>query len=296
MENLNRKISEFSQISTSLPYCLFKVDSRFFKLNDEYKTKIRFVKVKTVPNRRTSDSKNIDTIRDRWGIDAHSRVFILTEKKFDDSKKAKEFTLKVVNNFLKIYRYHDKTAVHLVDLNPEDFFEFNYMYKGRGFFEMALAGGITPTNPLLNFQVSNEIESALSNNFVLPFWEELLMNSEQYIYQVNFRHSILESVTALELIISDFIKKKCQEKSISIGDAKGYIKNIGLTGNVRITVRLLISDDLPEDEVFEKCKAGITIRNEIVHEGRKEVNKNEAEDTLKASQKLIVFLNKYLVE
>ncbi len=294
MSNPSKTINELGQIKTSLPYCLFRVDSRFFKLNDEYNTKIRFVKVKTVPNRRTSDSKNIDTIRDRWGIDAHSDVFILTEKVFDDSQKAKEFALKIINTFLKLYRHHDKTAVHLVDLNSEDLFGFNYVYKGKGVFEINLAGGITPTNPLLNYQISNEIENSLLNNFILPFWEELVMNAEQYIYQVNFRHSILESVIAIELIVSDFIKKKCKEKNILDDDAKEYIKNVGLTGNIRTTLKLLIDDNLPEDEIFEKCKAGITIRNAIVHNGRKDVNKNEAENTLKANKQLINFLNKYL--
>ena len=295
MSNYNKTINELGQIKTSLPYCLFKIDSRFFKLNDEHKTKIRFVKVKTVPNRRASFLKNFDTIRDRWGIDAYSEVLVLTKQKFDNSQEAKVFALKLINNFLKIYRYYDKTAVHLVDLNPEDLFGFNYLYKGKEVFEINFAGGITPTNSLLNFRVSSKIENALSNKFVLPFWEELLMNSEQYIYQVNFRHSILESVTALELVISDFIKKKCKEKNILLVDAKDYIKNISLMGNVKVTVRLLIADDLPEDEVFEKCKAGITIRNKIVHDGVKEVNKNEAKDTLKANQKLIIFLSKYLI-
>lgn len=291
---LIKKTNELSQIKTSLPYCLFRVDSRFFKLDDEYNTKIRFVKIKTVPNRRTSDSKNMETIRDRWGIDAHSRVLILTEKKFKDSSKARSFALRLINTFVKVYRHYDKTAVHLVDLNSEDLFGFNYMYQGRGIFEMNLAGGITPINPLLNYQISNEIESSLLSNFILPLWEELLMNAEQYIYQVNFRHSILESVIAIELVVSNFIKKKCKEKNISDDDAEEYIKNVGLTGNIKTTLKLLINDDLPEDEMFEKCKAGITIRNAIVHRGRKDVNKSEAEDILNANKQLISFLSKYL--
>lgn len=290
MNIASQQIKEFGKINTSLPYCLFKLDSRFFKFNDEYNTKIRFVKIKTVPNRRTSDSKNIDTIRDRWGVDAHSDVQILTEKKFDDSEKVKEFALKIINKFIKIYTYYDKSSVHLVDLNSEDLFGFNYLYNGKGSFEINLAGGITITDPLLNFRISNDIEVALKNNFDLPFWEELLVNSEQYIYQTNFRHSILESVIALELVVSDFIKEKCKEKNIPDKDAGDFIKDAGLTGNIKTTLKLLINNDLPEDDLFEKCKAGITIRNSIVHKGRREITRNEAVDTLAANKKLINFL------
>jgi hypothetical protein len=134
------------------------------------------------------------------------------------------------------------------------------------------------------------VEKALLDKFELPFWEELLMDAEQYIFQTNYRHSILESVTALEYVVSKFIKKKCTDKNISENDAKGYIKDIGLTGNIKITIKLLIDDELPRDEVFEKCKSGITIRNKIIHEGRKEVSASCAQDTYEFSKELIEFL------
>lgn len=289
-----KKINELSQIKTALPYCLFKIDSRFFKLNDAYNTKIRFTKVKTTPNRRASESVNIDTIRDRWGIDAYSNVFILTEKIFSDTEKANEFALKIINYFIRAYRFYDKTAVHLVDLNSEDLFGFNYTYEGKGAYVMNLAGGIVPSNPLLNYQVSSDIEKSLLDKFELPFWEELLMDAEQYIFQTNYRHSILESVIALEYVVSKFIKKKCLEKGISESDAKNYIRKVGIDGNIKTTIKLLINDKLPESKVFKKCELGIGIRNDIVHKGKKEVNIKKAQETYKFNKELIEFLSSYL--
>lgn len=289
-----KKNNELSQIKTALPYCLFKIDSRFFKLNDEYNTRIRFKKVKTTPNRRASESINIDTIRDRWGIDAYSDVFILTEKIFSDTEKAIKFTLNKLNYLIRTYRFYDKTAVHLVDLNPEDLFGFDYIYKGKGVCRMNLAGGIAQSDFLLNYQISNEIEKSLLDKFELPFWEELLMDSEQYIFQTNYRHSVLESVIALEYVVSKFIKKKCSEKDISKNDAQEFITKIGIAGNIKTTVKLLIDDKLPDDKVFKKCKSGITTRNNIVHNGKKDISLNEAQEVYKFSKKLIEFLFPYL--
>jgi len=45
-----------TQIKTSLPYCLYKMDTRFFKLGDEYNSKIRFTKIEQL-NRRTQSSQ-----------------------------------------------------------------------------------------------------------------------------------------------------------------------------------------------------------------------------------------------
>ena len=109
-------------IKTSLPYCLYKVDGRFFKIDDNFNTKIRFIKIETKQNRRSEDSKNIEAIRDRWGIQAHSDVEIFTDKEFDSEEKAEKFALKNINNFVLRYRFYDKDSVHLVPLIKEDLF------------------------------------------------------------------------------------------------------------------------------------------------------------------------------
>ena len=247
-------------IKTSLPYCLFGVDNRFFKLNDGLNTKVRFLKVQTTPNRRTGASKNIETIRDRWGIDAHSDVEIYTDQVFAKLQDAEVFSLQIINDFVKRYQYFDKRAVHLVLLSQEDLFGFNLISDGSGVVSIGLAGGITVFNPLLVHEISNQIETSIIESEKIPFYEELFSNAEQYIYQLSYRHSILESVIALELVISKFILQKCSAKGIEGTDAKNYVKNVGLTGSIKVTLRLLLDDiPLPEDTVFEKCKAELSM-------------------------------------
>lgn len=154
---------------------------------------------------------------------------------------------------------------------------------------------MTVVMPQRNKEISDKIEQSILKKEEIPLWEELLLNSEQYFYQAEYRHSILESIIALELVISEFVRKKCREQEISNEDAKRFIKDIGLTGNLKVTLKLLLKDEnLPGQEVIEKCKASITFRNDIVHEGRNDISKVNAEDALKYSKKLIRFLVSFL--
>lgn len=283
-----------TQIKTSLPYCLYRIDTRFFKVDDGFNSKIRFLKVETTPNRRTQFSQNIEVIRDRWGIDAHSDVEIYTSKIFSKTEEAETFALKLINDFIRRYRYYDKNAIHLVTLMKEDLFEFNTLTNGKGVMSVSFAGGMTIVNPLHNYEISTKVEQSIVSKEEIPLWEELLLNAEQYLYQAEYRHSILESITALELVTSDFIRTKCHQKGISKKDADSYIERAGLTGSIKVTIKLLLDKvKLPEEKVFQKCKASITTRNHIVHEG-KGATMTEAQDSLKYGKILIEFLIQYL--
>jgi hypothetical protein len=281
-----------TQIKTSLPYCLHKVDSRFFKIGDADKTKVRFTKKQTTPNRRTAASHNIEPIRDRWGIEAHSEVEILTDKVFGDETEGENFALRIINDFVRAYRYYDNEAVHLVPLIHEDLFGFGITNAdGTGSFAIPMGGGLRVYNPMRTQRVSDSLEEFLIKREPLPLWAELLLNAQQYLYQADFRHSILETVIALEIVLSDFIRKGCATKGISSGEAEKFINDVGLTGNIQVSLKLLLDPCITvEDEIVKKCKAGITIRNKIVHEGRKDVSLRESEETIVNSRKLIDIL------
>jgi hypothetical protein len=247
-----------------------------------------------MPNRRKASSKNVETIRDRWGIDAHSEVEIQTNKDFsleEGPHQAEIFALDIINEFIKRYRYYAPDSVHLIPLIQEDFFGFNLKIKNQICHTISLAGGIRVSNPLLTYEVSEKMEQSINDEVEIPFWNELLLNAEQFFYQAEYRHSILESVIALELVVSNFIRTLCEKKNISISDADEYIKNIGLTGNIKITLKLLLGDiKLPKEKIFEKCKSGITLRNNIVHKGQKNTTENDAKDTLDNCRLLVKFL------
>ncbi len=287
--NSDKKINT---IRTAIPYCFYRIDQRFFKLDDTNQTEIQFSKVETVPNRRTGNAHNIEFIRDRWGVDAHSKIIIKTYKSFDDIEDAKSFTLKLINNFIKIYRKFDPEAVHLISLINEDLDIFDLSSNGKGMVSLTFGGGISSVSPDLIQNISNKVEDFICSKQNIPLWEDLILNAEQYIYQNDFRHSLLESVIALELEASSFIRKIGISKNIDESLLNNFIKDVGITGNLRVTLKLLLdTESLPSEEVFSKCKAGISLRNKVVHEGKKDITSIEAIDTLTNIKLMISFLH-----
>lgn len=283
-----------TKIKTSLPFCLYRVDERVYNLNDGSNTTIKFIKQKIEPSRRTSESQNIEFLRDRWGVDAYSKVEIETEKNFSGDTKAedaKKFTLNIINDFINLYRYFDNESIHLANLIEEDLFEFMVETDGHGIFSLGFSGGMTVLDPKKITEISNRLEKAINEKYQIPFWRELLLKTHHYFFVGDYRMSILESIIALEFVLATFIKNECKEKGISDGEAEKYIIDVGLSGNLKINIKLLLEKEkLPPDIIFNKCKAGIKIRNAIIHEGRKFVSQKEVEETIWAVSEMIHFL------
>lgn len=277
-------------IKASLPFCFYKLDERWFKVDEN--TRIRFFKEKIEPSRRTGSSQNIEFLNDRWGIDSYSRIEIETEKDMDlsDVDKTRSFALKIINKFISLYRYFDGDAVHLVNLIDSDLMDFNVEKDGRGNFMIVLGGGITPLNPNRVAEVSTMMERALSDGYDIPLWRELILNAEHYCYVGDYRMAILESITALELVISKFISGELIAIGIQDKDIREFIKEIGVSKGLNIVVRLMMGKEGIPSDLLERCKGTITKRNKIVHEGRKETNYQSTKDSILAIYQLIQLL------
>ena len=285
---MNPKIT----IKAKLPFCLYKLDERYFQIDPQ--TRIRFFREKIEPSRRTSSSENIEFLNDRWGIDGFSRIEIETEKDIDlfesMSDEARTFTLRIINKFISLYRYFDDTAVHLVNLIESDLMDFSVEKDGRASFAIGFGGGITPLNPQKIASVSSMLENAIRNGYEIPLWRELILNAEHYCYIDDFRMAILESVTALELVISKFISGELFAAGVKEKEIKEFIKETGVAKGLNVVVRLLVGKSGMPDDLLEKCKGTITKRNKIVHEGRKETNYQSTKDSIIAIYQLIQLL------
>lgn len=285
---MNPKIT----IKADLPFCLYKLDERYFQIDQQ--TRIRFFKEKIEPSRRTSSSKNIEFLNDRWGIDGFSRIEIETEKNINLSEsmsdEARAFALKIINKFISLYRYFDNDAVHLVNLIESDLIDFSVKKDGHASFTIVLGGGITPINPQKISTISTILERAMSDEYEIPLWRELILNAEHYCYIGDFRMAILESVTALELVISKFISGELDAVGVQSKEIKEFIKETGIAKGLNVVVRLLTGKNGIPNDLLEKCKGTITKRNKIVHEGRKETNYQSTQDSIMAIYQLIQLL------
>lgn len=113
----------------------------------------------------------------------------------------------------------------------------------------------------------------------VPFLLELLARAERLGSQGHSRTALTEAVTALEIAVSAFgdsrdANEQLAEKfggRLGIASLGGQIRAMGLRGSVRFLLPLLLPEDILPLEVIIACQAAVDERNNVVHNGQREV-------------------------
>jgi len=112
---------------------------------------------------------------------------------------------------------------------------------------------------------------------------ELLAGAQQLSGNGYARSALTEAVTALEVAVSDFSRTdKCNEALASkygsrmgIDRLQKQVDRMGLSGTVRYLLPVLLTeDDLPEN-ILKGCRDAIDARQNVVHNGQREVKNVE---------------------
>ena len=147
----------------------------------------------------------------------------------------------------------------------------------------------------------NEVNSFVCSESRPNIIFELLANSKYLINQGHRRSSIIESVTALEVAVSEFTKKPkidvmkmAEYKSrIDTSNIGNQSKHLGFTGSLRYLIPLLFHSDELDDEILKKCFQAIEIRNNVVHKGQRDVSKDLVKEVENAISHCCKILDRY---
>jgi hypothetical protein len=150
--------------------------------------------------------------------------------------------------------------------------------------------------PLRTEEEHTLLEKYLSEE--LPLYEQFLLDARREYLFNNYLHSCLNSVIALEIVVSDYIRSYANIKGIEHSAIKEFIKSVGLTGNIKTTLKLISPNNikLPPDDIFDNCKKAITTRNNIVHRGLRKIEAKELNRNLKSVQILINYLIAHIIQ
>lgn len=253
---------------------------------------------------------NIELPYDKWGRFSYSQVCVEMEglvknepgssSKFFDApprQKIKEIALKVINRFIDVYRTFTE-EFHVELLSYPDILDYQIYYNINGKLnKVAMCslstgmGGICISLGMPKYktdEILEDIKYTLVNEKTLDLSEIYILNAKDAVLKEDFRRATLEGVIALELVLSEFIRRRGRAKGISNGDIDGFIKDVGLTGNIKISLKLLLSEDESIDEgLISTCRGAITVRNAIVHKGLRECPSGKTEDRILSIEKLI---------
>lgn len=231
--------------------------------------------------------RDID-MEDRWGRAFYTNATITIpwyidllglrgdqEQFIKEEEKALQLICRVLNFLIKNYSYYAK-YYHLRSLCTADIekYSFCHLYEDKRYnlvhrmFRSGARLGKIPT--LKDPRLWVDIGVA----------EELMVYAKRSFEYEDYRLCILDAVISLEITVSNHIRNKGNQAGISKSEINRFIQGVGLTGNVKIALRFLNPDMDFDEEVLSGCKAAITIRNKIVHEGRTHVSEKEARDAL----------------
>lgn len=289
-----------------LPICLHLDDRRFaipFKKN----SKIEIILSNFFSNKYSNLGKatNAEVDSDTF---SHYRFTRMTMKipyfkkeiieREDISTKYDNVFLKYYNQFIDIYRIvSDRSKIRNIwntgeflqpiiveaseEINPEQFGVASFSFGD---------GKLVGAKPLRSNEEHIKIQVLLDNPPYL--YQNFIADAKRELHFGNFIQSNINVVVALEIVVSDIIKKYALEKGIEEKSIKEFIKDVGLTGNIKTTLKLILSSDkdFPENNIFQNCKAAITQRNHIVHDGLRSIAKSDLEKQFEAIEKLICYL------
>jgi hypothetical protein len=237
---------------------------------------------------------------DRWGKFSHTNVQMVFHYLFwiKPSIVFPHFLLSkatdIINRMFSVCR--GVRGDHYTRITKNDIFSFNVYYFDTygnprpevsvpfGTNTIAMGGASNPTNEELT-----NMRQFLSSDFHLPLFQEVILDAWDYHYYGNYRAAVVESGTAFEVFIHDFIWNAYLKK----GKSEDIIKKIleaGLMNLLRDHIIKLTGDDFCSTQEYSNWQHdAYDIRNDTVHRGKK-ISENESFKAIQAVSDAVKFI------
>lgn len=130
---------------------------------------------------------------------------------------------------------------------------------------------------------------------------ELLAGAEALANSGHRRSALAEAMTALEVAISRFSRSPDADSEfgslfaerLGLDSLKGQIRRLGLTATLNYLFPLIFPEDQLPIEVLRSCQEANTQRQNVVHEGQRDVDERKLNLYLRAIRKMCSILDKY---
>jgi hypothetical protein len=214
--------------------------------------------------------------------------------------KAKEIALRFLNRFIETVRYSTEeywvASARYQDIMAYEAFYWDGKNKYPAMLVLLDTGvggiGVGTGHPFQTEQKKiQEIKRILENEEELDSDKIFILNSKDACLQEDFRLAIIEAVAALEIVLYQFIRLQGEKLQVPKDELKGFIVDVGLTGNISVVLKMLTKGlKQIDDDTIGKCKGAIKIRNRILHEGFREITSTDTEERIIAIEKMIEYL------
>jgi len=143
-------------------------------------------------------------------------------------------------------------------------------------------------------KATDHVRSGRSSNFVA----DLLSTARANAWSGNRRSALVEAVTALEVAISEFAQSPDSEKAfgkllserMGVSSLKSQVSHMGNSGTIRYLFPVILPESAISTESLRTCGRAIDERNNVVHNGQRDVSEKKLHNYITAIEHLCLFL------
>lgn len=141
-----------------------------------------------------------------------------------------------------------------------------------------LSGQTTPEKCSVSWVAYGNTE-----NRTLDIWEEILLSSVEYELKDDWKGQIITCQTAFEIYLDSIIRSRFKEKySINDGDLDDILDSFNLWKKLEFWMNRLYGKGANSCNLYEEWKDDVyKLRNEIVHEGKINLTRDESINALR---------------
>lgn len=260
-----------------------------------------------IPYRIMDDSKNLVLECPKCGIEisSTSTTCPVCEAKFttDVSKIPAHSTIKktaitLLNQFLEVYRFFSN-EYHIEPIRSSDIvsFECDYMhgsktYTGYKYLVDTGSGGIKSGAAfVLDDHIHAEFRDFLKTGKQIEIQEQLLCSAKNRLSTEAYPLALIEAVSALDVILSAFIRKAGSTAGIGKEAIGKFIHDVGVSGRVKVVLKLLTKgEEQLADEIYSESEGAITLRNKVIHEGFLNLDPTDVKRKVISIEKMIRYV------
>ena len=131
---------------------------------------------------------------------------------------------------------------------------------------------------------------------------ELLSNAMSLVFKYGHRrNAVIEASTALEVALSDFSETPNFEKLGSLTDIgriktsnlKNQVNHLGFSGSMSYLIPVIFNEEIFPTDTLNQCQKAIEARNNIVHQGQRDIKDEVAKKHVLALKKACEILKEY---
>lgn len=146
---------------------------------------------------------------------------------------------------------------------------------------LKVVGGFYGPERSVHREQWEDVRAFVSGETRLPLIELLLSNARKLASQGLSRNALIDAVTALEVAVNRFaeesghhLNSRFRSVDSSTGSIKSLMEKVGLRGAFAVAIPLLLTEEEFPAKLVNICKDAIELRNNLIHNGAREVKGN----------------------